>query len=317
MVRDHITAEEIRRAISGRISAGVYRPGEPLPALRRLAEDLGANRNTVQKACQALVARGILEARAGRQAPIVRSVPEPAGIVEQFREHAHAAIWQAMAAGMPRSQVFSQLQELVGQVYGDSELRIRFFECTPHDSTVMGRELARMIDTPVEIGLLDELNGSADWIADRHDLIVTTFHHLAEVSEAFASQIEKVVGVDTRLAPETLLGIARLTQRRVGLVCTLAETGRMLQHIILSYQPRCQIELALIDAADDVRRVAQTCDHLLVTHNCLEALEALTDRRADVVIEFRIDDQSVTFLRERISLLRRRTAAGQAPAVGV
>jgi DNA-binding transcriptional regulator YhcF (GntR family) len=306
MMRGHVTAEEIKRAISGRISSGVYPPGKPLPSLRQLAEELGANRNTIQKACQSLIARGILEARVGRQAPVVRRVPEPGGIAEQFREQARAAIWEAMAGGMPRSLALSDLRALVDQVYGDARLRIRFLECNEYESAVMGREIARLIDIPVEWGLTNELVDSPHRLGEGHDLIVTTFHHLAEVRQALPPYVEKIVGVDTRLAPETLLGIARLTRRRLGLVCTLADTARMLQHIILSYQPGCQIELALIDEPDQVRRVAQTCDHLLVTYNCVELCEILAGRSADVVIEFRIDDQSITFLRERISILRRR-----------
>lgn len=287
----------------------MYRAGEPLPSLRQLADELGANRNTVQKACQSLIARGILEARAGRQAPLVRRIPPADGFLAQFREQAHAVIWQAMAGGVPRTQALHELVALVDQLYDHAQLRIRFLECNEYDSTVMGRELARLIDSSVEAGLVDELADSAEALAEQYDLIVTTFHHLAEVNQALGQQRAKVIGVDTRLAPETLLGIARLGQRRVGLVCTLAATGRTIQHIILSYQPGCQIELALIDSPADVRRAVQACEQLLVTHNCVDALERITDRTPDVVIEFRIDDQSIAFLRERVQLLRQRLAS--------
>jgi hypothetical protein len=56
-----------------------------------------------------------------------------------------------------------------------------------------------------------------------------------------------------RLAPATALGIARLARPCIGLVCTLASTAASLRYVILSYLPGRQIDVALIDAADDGR----------------------------------------------------------------
>lgn len=303
MSKDRITADEITRAITGRISTGVYPLGAPLPSLRRLADEIGANRNTVQKACHALLQLGILEAPPGRRSLLVRRAPQGAGVVEHFRQQARSVIWEAMAAGVPRDQALGELGAIVDQVYSAGDMRIRFLECNRYDSDTLGGELTRLTGTPIAPGLIDELRDS-EALAGANDLIVTTFHHLAEVSRALVAHADKVVGVDTRPSPETVLGIARLSMPRIGLVCTLPDTARMLQHIILSYQRGCQVEPALIDVPGDVRRVVQTCDHLVVTHNCLETLAAVTDRRPDVVIEFRIDEQSIVYLRERIRMVR-------------
>jgi DNA-binding transcriptional regulator YhcF (GntR family) len=306
MTRAHITADEIRHAIVGRISSGAYPIGAPLPSHRRLAAELGANRNTIQKACRSLVELGILEALPGRRAPVVRRVPEAAGVIEVLRQRAGAALWDAMAAGISRERALAEVQSLVDQVYAGADVSIRFLECNTYDSDMLADELARMVDAPVSAGLVAELATSSDTIAQQHDMVVTTFHHLAEVSRALPQHRAKVIGVDTRPSPDTVLGIARLAQQRIGLICTLADTARTLRHVVLSYQPGAQVETALIDAPDDVRRVAAGCDHLLVTHNCIDELAALVTRAPDVVIEFRIDSQSIAYLRERIAALRRR-----------
>ncbi len=51
----------LRRAITDAIEAGHYDDGQALPSTRRLAEDLGVSRNTVNTAYQELVAEGFLE----------------------------------------------------------------------------------------------------------------------------------------------------------------------------------------------------------------------------------------------------------------
>jgi DNA-binding GntR family transcriptional regulator len=50
-------ADEIRR----RIEAGVYRPGMPIPAERRIAEELGVAINTIRRAVGVLRDEGVLE----------------------------------------------------------------------------------------------------------------------------------------------------------------------------------------------------------------------------------------------------------------
>lgn len=47
-------------------AAGVVRPGDPLPGIRSLAEELRVNRNTVAKAYAELEHQGIIETMVGR-----------------------------------------------------------------------------------------------------------------------------------------------------------------------------------------------------------------------------------------------------------
>ena len=47
-------------------ASGAVRPGEPLPSIRPLAEDLRVNRNTVAKAYAELESQGVIETIAGK-----------------------------------------------------------------------------------------------------------------------------------------------------------------------------------------------------------------------------------------------------------
>jgi GntR family transcriptional regulator len=47
-------------------ASGVLRPGEPLPGIRPLAEELRVNRNTIAKAYTELESQGVIETIAGK-----------------------------------------------------------------------------------------------------------------------------------------------------------------------------------------------------------------------------------------------------------
>lgn len=63
---------QLRRQITGLVAAGELAPGDRLPPVRRLAEDLGVAANTVARAYRELEADGVLEGR-GRSGTFVRA----------------------------------------------------------------------------------------------------------------------------------------------------------------------------------------------------------------------------------------------------
>ena len=61
MPKDQVTAEAVSQAVLHRITTGQFAPGDRLPPVRKLAEEIGSNRNTVNKAYQMLFELGIIE----------------------------------------------------------------------------------------------------------------------------------------------------------------------------------------------------------------------------------------------------------------
>jgi GntR family transcriptional regulator len=172
----------------------------------------------------------------------------------------------------------------------------------------MGQALHRALGIGVYCGILDHLRERVTELVSCYDLIVTTFHHMSEALEILrqtGSPTDKVVGIDTRPTPETMLGIARFSKRSIGLVSTMANTSHMLKYIIYSYHPDWQIEATTIDDPQAILRIARSCDHLVVTHTCTDQVQALTGRSPDLVVNFQIDEQSILFLRQRIQGLQR------------
>ena len=79
-------------------AAGAAQPGEPLPSIRPLAEELRVNRNTVAKAYAELESQGVIESLAGkgcfvtaRETPFKKDVRRKliAETIDQAVVHAH------------------------------------------------------------------------------------------------------------------------------------------------------------------------------------------------------------------------------------
>lgn len=62
--------EQVRGQLAAYIDAGVLAPGDRLPSIRQLANDLGVATNTVQRAYRELEAHGVIRAR-GRHGTVV------------------------------------------------------------------------------------------------------------------------------------------------------------------------------------------------------------------------------------------------------
>ena len=178
-----------------------------------------------------------------------------------------------------------------------------FFECNEIDSEEMGRNLNRALGKHVDFGLLDDFYRHISAVVQDHDLIITTFHHLAEIIEAlrpYGAATKMVIGIDTRPNVETMLRIARLACPKIGIITTIENTSQMLKHIIFSYHPDREIETAVLEDLEAVKALVENSQHLVVTHTCAEEVKALTGRPPDVVVDFQIDEQSITYLKQRI-----------------
>lgn len=73
--------EQVRGQLASYLDARVLEPGDRLPSIRQLANDLGVATNTVQRAYRELEAQGLIRSR-GRHGTIVRERPaDPDGVV--------------------------------------------------------------------------------------------------------------------------------------------------------------------------------------------------------------------------------------------
>ncbi|MBC8076692.1 MAG: GntR family transcriptional regulator [Chloroflexales bacterium] len=294
------SAEEIRQTLLSRINRGEYALGSRIPPARTLADEFGANRNTVGKAFQELARDGFVRLVPGRGGGTFVQRAEAAAVVAeaQIRNALRPLIEQARVRGLSKAALSATIQQLVDATFDSQIPRVKFLECNVHDARTLVAQLEPLIGFRMEIGVIDQEDLGA--LGDQYDLIVTTFHHLAEVTRALTNQRHKVIGVNAVPTAAVALKIALIEARHLGLVCGRENTAQSMKYLVASYHPDDELEVALVDDVEGVRALASRSEALIVTYSCADAVTRLTDRTPDVVVEFQIDNQSIMFLRQQI-----------------
>lgn len=312
--RELVTTEAVERSVLNRIRLGRYRPGERLPSVRDLARELGSNRNTVNKAYQNLIGLGVVTAGGSSREGFRVGGLAGAGAEPPFAEHLYRRVtqlvWEGMAAGMSADEVLGLSSRAVREVFREGAVRLAFYECNALDSREMGAHLSRALGLELTCGVLSDLERHAAQLTRDYDLIITTFHHVAEAVQVAGTDKTKVVGIDTRLTPETLLEVAHLPKTRVGVVCGVEATAHMLEHVLHGYYPALTLTAVTLSDSAGVQRVAEENDHVIATRTCAAETERLVGRPVDVVVNFQIDEQSLSYLRQKIGRVQADKLAG-------
>jgi GntR family transcriptional regulator len=93
--------EQVKHAIE----TGALRPGEQLPAIRKLAEDLVVNPNTVVRAYRELEHEGIVELRRGSGAFIAESVVGRSKLMRKAQAVVQSAVERLAAVGLVAEEI--------------------------------------------------------------------------------------------------------------------------------------------------------------------------------------------------------------------
>ena len=125
--------EQIVEGYTKYIRTGALRTGEALPSCRRLAEQLGINPNTVQRAWAELERRGLIVAIPKKGAFVAEIPPEPQAENPVLRPGAQSGGERAALLGEAAEQIGqwreaglteAELSALIRQIYGKSEGKI-------------------------------------------------------------------------------------------------------------------------------------------------------------------------------------------------
>ncbi|GAA1310161.1 GntR family transcriptional regulator [Pseudonocardia xinjiangensis] len=183
------------------VEDGGLRPGDRLPPVRQLADNLGVNRNTVAKAYAMLRELQLIETRGASGTTIAEEPPRK-------RSDLREAVLAAVRGGMTPEEVRDAAYAIARQA--GSDVRVVFAECNEERASAFAEELSDRLHAEVRPSLLTELDTST---ADA-ELVVTTFFHLAEVrrwAHVSGREIETVAVV---VAPHilTLMKVAGLPE---------------------------------------------------------------------------------------------------------
>lgn len=96
---------QVMEVIRHAVETGALRPGEQLPAIRKLAGELVINPNTVVRAYRELEHEKIVELRQGSGAFISEAVSEKTGDMRKGRKIVQAAVERLKALGLNEEQM--------------------------------------------------------------------------------------------------------------------------------------------------------------------------------------------------------------------
>jgi GntR family transcriptional regulator len=92
--------EQVKHAVD----TGALRPGDQLPTIRKLAEDLVVNPNTVVRAYRDLEHEGLVELKQGAGA-FVRGSTRPARITKRSQTVMQSAVERLVASGLTEDEI--------------------------------------------------------------------------------------------------------------------------------------------------------------------------------------------------------------------
>lgn len=100
--------EQIRTQIAAHVDSGELQPGDRLPTVRRLADDLGVATNTVARAYRELEATGVIETR-GRAGSFVTGNR----VEREAKEAAAAYLERIKSLGLSGTEALALVQRQV------------------------------------------------------------------------------------------------------------------------------------------------------------------------------------------------------------
>lgn len=108
---------QLRNQIILGIATAKFQEGDALPSVRQLAEDIGINMHTVNKAYTVLKQEGFLKVDRRRGAVIALDL-DKLRTLEEMNEELHVILAKAICKGISREEVHQMIEEIYEEFGG-------------------------------------------------------------------------------------------------------------------------------------------------------------------------------------------------------
>lgn len=304
--------DEIRSAVK----LGQLAPGEQLPTVLSMAEELGLARGTIQRAYDELERLDLVEKIQGR-GTFVRSRPPG---TESRKERAMEIIDRMLdqmgelGFSVEELSIFLDLK-LRERAMDTPSLRAAVIECNPENLSQMARQLRQLEGVEICSYLLSSVEAYPYNLDEESDLIVTTGGHACQLKNLLP-QSDKIARVALRLSLSAMAEIVRLQPgERVGVLGCSQRFGDLLFEACAAFAGDAAVRTpAVVSRELDLPAFLAEKDAVLAPEDLekylepdgVEQMRRFARRGKLIRCAYEIDEGSFLYLQEKIERLRER-----------
>ena len=218
------SVDDVYAALLDRIGAGTIEVGSKLPSCRVIADDLGSNPSTVNRAIRRLARHGLV-----RTQPRVGAFLVNAGVAPELsRDEVERAISDAVLVARRSGQSMARIRELfesalaMGSGLGGV---VAFVECNQRDLNRMSQLVENTTGVVLKPMLIDELKPGWE---NQIDVVATPMFHLADLVDV-SEDLNRVVELNFIPSASVLRELSTL--RPSAAVAVVAPTVRGLERM--------------------------------------------------------------------------------------
>jgi DNA-binding transcriptional regulator YhcF (GntR family) len=216
--------DEVYAALLDRIGAGTIEVGSKLPSCRQLANELGSNASTVNRAIGRLQGHGLVRTQPRVGAFLVNSDVAPELSGDEVERAVSGAVLAARRSGLD-SEAIRDLFETAVSVSSGTRGPVVFVECNQNDLDRMAQLVENATGVAVKPILMEELGKGWE---SRIDVVATPMFHLADLA-AISQDLDRVVELNFIPSASVLRELSTLDP--LASVAVVAPTPRGLKRM--------------------------------------------------------------------------------------
>jgi DNA-binding transcriptional regulator YhcF (GntR family) len=279
-------SQQLRGQIEYGIACGELPPGEQLPSVRELAEELGIATMTVSQVYKELQTASLLESQPGRGTFVGLSgsnAPEGQERALELQRQIDRLIAITDAHGVSRVELAGMVNARLGRYTSSQPIKLVFVGIFLEATRSYVSDLRPMLQPgdSIEATTLEQLNlqPSALRSLKKADLLVAIAHRKAQVQAAIAGAKVPIATVNFIPSARTRTALAELGPRtRLGIISTFPEFLPTLKSGVERFASHLDAPIAtLLEDRAGIERLKRNCDVIVYATGSGRILEGLPE----------------------------------------
>jgi len=300
--------------IRSAVKKGTLVPGQQLPTVQEMANQLSIAKGTIKRAYDELEHQGLIEKAQGRGTFICYQPAQSGNRKEAAMAAIDAMLDQLEEMGFSATEIgiFLTLKQRE-RFESLSTLKVAVLECNSENLAQLAVQMRRIKGIELYSYLLDGVQEYPYTLDDDVDMVVTTCTH-AEYVESILSDRKKLAKIALRLSMDTLSGVVGLRPGdTVGILCSsnrfgdlLYTTCRNMVRSVAFRQPRtfsADLDMEAFLADKDAVLVPKDFERYC-SGDAAQRLQSFEKRGKLIRCSYEMDEGSFLLLEEKLRMIR-------------